>query len=683
MNKSAALLAAVLLAACASPPPPPPPVVAVVKAKQDFPPRPLTLLYTTFQDHAVIQRGKPIPVWGLTAPGASVEVSLGLSTANAIADSDGHWRAVLPAMNAGGPYVLAAKSSAGTTQSLKDIMLGDVYLCSGQSNMELPLRLATNYDGEMRGAKNAMIRLFHVQRFTSPLPKTTFGADASWSVTTPENVKEFSATCYYFGREVQPVAGVALGLIEDAWGGAAIQAWISGEKLATLGYGGSLDILKTYAASPKDGERAWLKLVDEWVKTHDPAMTGSPAWFDPALDDSAWSEDVAIGGWRSWKRLAKFDGMLWMRKTVDLSEAEAAGAATLSLGTIEGNDLAFVNGTEVGTGEGYDVARVYSVPAGTLHQGKNVLVVAVQMGGGFLDPADKMSLKFSDGTSKPLTGPWKWKTSVARKETGRLPHQPWLNQFGASTLYNGMIVPLGDTQIRGILWYQGESDTWQPKEYARLMRGLVDDWRAKFGADTPFYAVQLPSFGDMGNKPAASDWANLREVQRQVVNDTPNTGLAVTIDLGSPDNIHPAAKQEVGRRLALFAKKYIYGKDLVAASPSPLSVTRKGSKITVTFEHVATGLVARNWDRVIGFTLCDAAGDCRYADGILSKDKIVLDARTMTKAVSVRYCWADSPMCNLYSPEGLPAVPFEQEIAGKKLTRTARHRDFKAAATSP
>jgi len=675
MGKSgiAALAALALLTACSTMPPPPPPVVAVVKAPApQFPPRPLGLLYTTFQDHAVIQRDKTIPVWGLASPSAEVTVTFAGASAHATADAAGNWRAELPAMKAGGPYEMTAATNTGQSQAVKDLMVGDVYLCSGQSNMELPLRLATNYDGEVRGATNTMLRLFHVQRFTSPLPRTTFGADASWSVTSPETAKEFSAVCYYFGRELQPTAGVALGLIEDAWGGAAIQAWISNDKLAALGgYDDVLDIVKSYLASPKDGDRKYRALVHRWFAANDPAM--KEGWYEPAYDDTGWDELTAIGGWRPWPKLAKYNGIVWLRKTVELTAAEAEGTATLTLGQVSDVDLTFVNGTEVGAGEGYDVVRAYAVPAGTLHEGKNVIAVGVKMGGAFLDRADKMNLKLANGTSKPLAGPWKFKTSVA---TGLpvIAHQPWLNQFGVSTLYNGMIAPLGGTQIRGIVWYQGETDTGQPKEYARLLPALIADWRGKFGADTPFFNTQLPGFGDIATKPQRSDWAELREVQRRVAEDVPDTGLAVTIDLGVHDNIHPAAKQEVGRRLAQLAKTRVYGLKIEDSGPTPVAAARQGKRVTVAFAHVDSGLTGYAWDQAIGFELCSGE-DCAYVPGKIEKDRVVLDAAAKPKATAVRYCWADYPMCNLYNSEALPAGPFEVPIS--QLSRTPRHRDFR------
>jgi sialate O-acetylesterase len=675
MDKSVVVLAAaaVILGACAVIPPPPPPVVAVVKVEQKFPPKPLTLLYTTFQNHAVIQRDKPIPLWGLTAPNALVEIAFGGQNATATADSNGRWNAVLPPMKAGGPYVLAAKSSSGQTQVLTDVMIGDVYLCSGQSNMELPVRLATNYDGEMWAAKNTAIRLFHVQRFTSPKPREAFGADASWAVTSPETVKEFSAACYYFGREVQPAAGVAVGLIEDAWGGSAIQAWISNDKLAALGgYDSVLDIVKTYAAAPKDGDRKYRAVVHRWFDANDPAMKAATPWYAEAFDDSTWDELVATGGWRPWPKLKDYEGVLWVRKTVELTVAEAQGPATLTLGQISNFDLTFVNGAEVGAGEAYDVVRNYTVPAGTLHEGKNVIAVGIEMGGALLDPAEKMSLKLAGGIVKPLAGPWKWKASIAANGLPPIPHQPWLNQFGVSTLYNGMIVPLGPTQVRGIVWYQGETDSGQPAEYRRLLKALIEDWRTKFGADTPFYVVQLPGYGPPRTAPGYSTWAETRESQRYVVDTTPNTGLAVAIDLGVSDNIHPQMKQELGRRLGLLARQQIYRQAVEGTSPSPLAATRQGNTVTVRFAHVGAGLMAREWNKAIGFSLCSADNVCHWIDGAVSKEAVRLDVPKLAKTVltKVRFCWADSPICNLYSTEGLPAVPFEMAITSP--TRKAK-----------
>ena len=635
-------------------------------ATPEFPPRPLTLLYTTFQDHAVLQRDKPIPVWGLTAPGARVSVTFAGETASATADSKGNWQAVLAPLKMGGPYAMTAHSSAGKTQTITDVMMGDVFLCSGQSNMEMPLRVVSNYDGDIRSAQNTKIRLFHVQRFSSPLPSGTFGADASWSVTSPESVKEFSAACYLFGRELQPAANVPIGLIESSWGGANIQAWISADKLRALGgFDELLDILPIYATASKTAEAKWRAIAHAWWLAHDPASIASPPWRDPVYDDSSWEQVVPTGTWREWNvpAMKKFDGTVWLRKDFELSAKQAAGAAVLSLGAADQADTTWVNGVEVGDMGGYDVDRLYDVPAGTLHEGRNVVAVGVLGGAGLLNPAEKITLKCAGGSVIRLSGTWRFKTSAPMSQTGHIPFVPWLKQFGLSVLYNGMILPLGPTAVRGILWYQGESDAWQPKEYDRMLPALIADWRQRFGADVPFIVVQLPGYGPQSTKPGESPWADLREVQRRVADKTPDTGLAVTIDLGQRDNIHPTDKQEVGRRLALVARKLIYGENIVASGPTPLTATRRGTTVTVSFASVASGLVVYESNRPISFELCDAAKHCSFADATQNQNEIDLDASHVPAATTVRFCWADSPICNVYNSEGLPGVPFEISIA--------------------
>ena len=620
------------------------------------------LLHAIFQDHEVLQRDKPIPVWGMTNPGARVNVTLAGETAGATADASGKWQAVLAPLKAGGPYELTAKNDAGQSQTIGDVLIGDVYLCSGQSNMEMPLRVASNYDADLYGATNTSIRLFHVERFTSPLPRETFGSGASWSVTSPASVKEFSAACYFFGRDLQPVVNVPVGLIEDSWGGSVIQNWISADKMRELGGATQLlDMLAVYAASPQAGEKKWREFADAWWLSHDPASAAVPAWHDPAYDDSAWDQIVPTGTWREWNvsQLKDFNGVVWLRETVTLNASQAQGAAGLSLGAIDQADTTWVNGIEVGGSEGYDVPRVYNIPAGGLHEGKNVIAVGVLGGSGMLVPADKMTLTFADGSIVRLTSPWRYKISAPVSETGHLPHIPWL--------YNGMIVPLGPTQLRGILWYQGESDAWQPKEYERQLPALIADWRTRFGAEVPFIIVQLTSFGPPSTKPKESQWAEVREVQRDVADKTPNAGLAVTIDIGQSDNIHPTNKQEV-----------IYGENLVASSPTPLSAIRNGNTVAVRFADLAKGIAVYESNRPIGFQLCDKAKHCRFVDATVTKGQIELEASHVREAASVRFCWADSPICNVYNSEGLPAVPFEIPIVqaariGKTLIRSPRH----------
>jgi sialate O-acetylesterase len=623
------------------------------------------LLHATFQDHAVLQREAPIPVWGTTTAGASVTVTLASSTATAHAGADGRWHVTLPPLPAGGPYTLTAASSAGTRQTARDILIGDVFLCSGQSNMEYPTRLASDYDQDVNNANNGRIRLFHIERFPSPTPRSTFGASARWDVTSPQSVREFSAVCYFFGRALQPAVGVPVGLIESAWGGSVIQAWISGPRIRRLGgYDRYLDLLPVYAKSPAQGWRDWDHIAADWWRAHDPASTAKPPWYAPSYDDAAWSTVTPGGTWREWgvPALQTFNGLVWLRKDFKLTARQARQSAVLSLGPIDQSDITWVDGVQVGASQGYDVPRVYQVPSGTLRAGHNVLALGVLGGAGPLTAGQDMTLRLADGTPVRFAGQWRFNTSTPMSRTGHVPDVPWLNQFGLTVLHNGMIAPLGATRIRGILWYQGESNADESREYARLLPALIDDWRQQFGPSTPVLIVQLPGFQAYRTQPAPSDWAELREVERRVAADTPHAGLAVTIDVGSPRFLHPTDKQDVGDRLALLARSLIYGQSVIGISPSPVAAWRSRNGVRVRFDAHGSGLETVESNRPIGFQLCDAAAHCAFTDAMQQGMDVVLDASSHPEAVTVRYCWSDSPICNLYDRQGLPAVPFELPI---------------------
>ena len=633
------------------------------------------LLSATLQDHAVIQRDTAIPIWGTTTPGAEVIVtiakdsggqpaSLTVSRVTTHASPQGRWRATLPALPAGGPYTLTAEG-AGARQTVKDVLIGDVFLCSGQSNMEYPTRLASDYDQDVNDATNAQIRLFHIERFRSVVPRSTFGAGARWEVTSPQTVREFSAACYFFGRDLQPSIGVPIGLIESAWGGSVIQAWISAPRMRRLGgYDRYLDLLPVYDASPAQAWREWDRIAADWWRAHDPAVTATPPWYALSYDDGDWPAMVPGGTWREWgvTALQTFNGLVWLRKGFELSSRQAGEPAVLSLGAIDQSDITFMDGVQIGASEGYDVPRVYNVPAGVLRAGRNVLALGVLGGAGPLTPGRDMTLRLADGTTLRFRGRWRYKTSTPMSRTGHMPDVPWLNQFGLTVLHDGMIAPLGPTRIRGILWYQGESNADQAQEYARLLPALIDDWRRQFGQSVPVLIVQLPGFGPYQTQPRQSDWAQLREAEREVAAVTPHTGLAVTIDIGSRRFLHPTDKQDVGGRLALLARSLIYHQNVVGESPSPVGAWRANGEIHVLFDVHGGVLETEEANRPIGFQLCDRGGRCEFTDATQHGTDVVLDASSEPEAVKVRYCWSDSPICNLYDERGLPAVPFELPI---------------------
>jgi sialate O-acetylesterase len=633
------------------------------------------LLYADFQDHAVLQREKPIALWGTAKPASHVSVALAGEMAEATADASGKWRVTLAPLKAGGPYELTVTSDAEESQTLKDILIGDVFLCSGQSNMEMPVRIASNYDADLNGAANPMIRLMLVHRFANAAPTDKFGAEVTWNVVSPATVREFSAACYYFGRELQPAVDVPIGLISDSWGGSLIEAWLSKDRIRELGgYDKQLDVLAHYAAAPEQSLNEWRDFSNEWWRAHDPASGAHPAWSDPAFDDSAWAQIIPAGWWEGWgvKPLRDFDGIVWFRVNVTLSAAQARGDAVLSLGPVDDNDSTWINGIAIGAGEGWDTKRVYKVPAGTLHEGKNLIAVGVLdmgAGGGMWGPATDKTLKLGDGSTIVLDTPWRYQISAPLKQTGSMLHAPWLAESGLSMLYNGMIVPLGPVGLRGAVWYQGESNTADAKKYAPLLKGVIADARHQFGADLPFLIVQLPDFGPAATKPEDSNWADLREQQRLVAQQVPNTGLVVTIDIGQRDNIHPTDKQAVGARLALLARQMIYVQAVEGTAPAPVSALRVKDKLTIGFVHTDKGLVVYESNRPMGFQVCNAAKHCDFVDATLDRDQIVIDLAQHRDASKVRFCWADSPICNLYSSEDIPAVPFEMPITDATRAR--------------
>jgi sialate O-acetylesterase len=370
---------------------------------------------------------------------------------------------------------------------------------------------------------------------------------------------------------------------------------------------------------------------------------------------------------------ANFDGIAWFRTTVELTPAQAAQAATLTLGPVDDIDNTWMNGVQLGGSEGWDVPRVYALAPGALKAGTNSIAVGVLDGGGgggLWGPPQKRALTFADGSVLPLAERWRYKIAAPLIETGAAPHAPWSDATGTTLLYNGMIAPIAPYRLRGALWYQGESNISEPAEYGRLLAGLMADWRNAFAEpNLPFLIVQLPNFGTAVTGPAESSWANLREAQRSAVAADRSAALTVSIDIGDRFDIHPTQKQELGRRLSLNARRLIYGENIVASGPVPLSVTVAKAHVVIAFAN--TPLMVDGGRRPASFQICDAKTRCEYADASIKKERVVLDVPKGLKPVRVRFCWADSPVCNLYNPDGLPAVPFEMPVA--KRTLRSRH----------
>ena len=621
------------------------------------------LLHAMFQDHGVLQRDQPLRIWGRAQPGETVSIRFAGKRAQGRADDAGRWEVRLPALKAGGPHTLTASSSGGMTQTVNDVMVGDVWLCSGQSNMELQVWRSLDARAEIAGADNKTIRLLTVPQSGNVVPQENFSTPAQWKTVTPDTLRDFSATCFYFARELQKTVDVPMGLITAAWGGAAIQAWMSGEALGTTGrYNDELEVLKSYADNPMASIERWGEIWSKWWHGLPGVTKDDEPWSPTYKPGSQWSNAPSeLGPWERWgvPELSDFNGAVWFRTTVKLTAQQAAQDAVLALGPVDEMDMTWINGRAVGSTYGWS-GREYRLPKGTLREGDNVVVVNAldtYRDGGFSGPASANALRLKDGTSVPLAGTWKYRVMPGPDYP---PNAPWQAATGLSTLYNGMIAPLGRYGLRGFLWYQGESNTTEAERYRDLLRGLHSGWQARFGDNLPLLIVQLAGYGPPPTQPGESDWAALRESQRMVAAEDPRRGLAVTIDIGDRYDLHPPNKQELGRRLARAARHVVYGEKLPPSGPVPTSAKRDGDAVVVSFDGVSDGLVAYGANGPIGFELCGAEpGTCRYADAQIRGNSVVLRASLAAPATRVRYGWADSPVVTLFDGAGLPAGPFE------------------------
>ena len=613
-----------------------------------------------FQDHAVLQRDQPLPIWGMAAPGERVTVVFAGREATAQADASGKWSATLSPAAAGGPYGLEVRGSSGATRTLSDLLIGDVFLCSGQSNMEMSVGQARG--GEFAAMRSATdrLRLISIPHFGKPEPASGLDASAAWQSADPKSVRPFSAACYFMGREVQATQNVPVGLIHASWGGTAIEPWLGPSGLSD-GFSDALAQLRLYARDEDAANQAFGRTWEAWWRQH-----GDGAPWTPE-DAGPWAALPGLTNWKTWgvPDTATLDGMVWFRRSVDLTAAQAAQPATLALGGIDEVDQTWVNGRILRNTFGWGTRRTYPLPAGMLHAGPNALVLNVLStydAGGLLGPADAMSLTLADGTRIALGDGWRYR--AVPRAVGRPPRAPWETHHGVTTLYNAMVAPLGPYRLRAVAWYQGESNTDTASEYASRLRELMAGWRAQFGDPVlPFLIVQLPNFGTVPTAPVESDWANLRDAQRRAVAADPHAALVVTIDVGEAGDLHPGNKRDVGRRLARAARHVVYGDAIPPSGPVAQSARREPDGVVVTFADVTGTLVTYGADVAIGFELCGAAaGTCRYVAGRVDGNRVVLPLAAGPAPTRVRFCWGQSPLSNLSDGSELPAGPFELAI---------------------
>lgn len=608
-------------------------------------------------DGAVLQRGIEVPIRGRAEPGAEVAVTFDGARYVARADEGGRWTVRLAPHEAGGPYELTAVAGAERVH-VRDIVFGDVWICSGQSNMEWVVADSRDAQNEIAAATDPSIRHFKVARGWSEEPVNELDAGI-WEHADPDYVGAFTAVGYFFARELRKAVDVPIGLIHTSWGGSRIEPWMSVDALglddATLEEAMRQERLREQEIHEALRARiGGLPALDEGL------VDGRADWADPALDDTQWADLRVPGAWEQ-AGYEGLDGIAWYRTAFELTAEEARAGIRLGLGMIDDSDISWVNGREIGrTGQAWNQPRVYDVPAALLRPGRNVVAVRVEDtggGGGIHGSADLLFVE-TGGVRRPLADTWKFRVgAVSVDADGRKNQLPTL-------LYNAMIHPLVAFPIKGVLWYQGESNAYPGDAFAYRDRfaAMIRDWRARWGVgDFPFLFVQLANYMAPPEEPGESDWAMLRESQSAVL-ALPNTAQAMAIDLGEADDIHPRNKQDVGRRLALAARRIAYGEEIVHSGPVYRDHEVRDGRVFITFDHVGGGLVARGGRALEGFAVAGADRRFVWADATIEGNRVVVWSDRVPEPVAVRYGWADNPDgVNLYHAEGLPAAPFRTD----------------------
>ncbi|CAG4995273.1 hypothetical protein DYBT9275_01596 [Dyadobacter sp. CECT 9275] len=630
-----------------------------------------------FGSNMVLQRRKPIPVWGWAEAGEKITLQLTAfgkvaQTKIVKAGNNGKWIVRFDPLEAGGPYELNVKGKQNSIL-YSGILIGEVWICSGQSNMEWPVALTENASEEIKAATYPEIRHFGVPKDINLSPQEDV-RKGEWQVTTPQNVPHFTAVGYFFARELYNKLKVPIGLIHTSWGGTQIETWISREGMSS--FDEFAEHIADLPATWDDFTLLKKKKLDELiVRKHGgfPAPQETSKWPASDFDDSSWmTMDLPKAFDR--EMLPYFDGTLWFRKKFTLPPQVTGKDLILSLGVVYDFDSTYINGTLIGSSTQKGKNRQYVVPAAVLKSGENTISIRLvnESGdGGIRGKAEQIYIG-KDDFNMPLAGPWKYhiETSIRNNQLAGP------NSSG-TLLYNAMIAPLVPYAIAGAIWYQGESNTGRAYQYRKSFPLMIADWRKKWGGENfPFYFVQLASFDDAkGNSEKGSKWAELREAQTMTLAVSPNTGMAVTSDIGNPVDIHPRNKQDVGKRLALNALKGTYGQDLVAEGPVYQSMQRAGNKVTITFKNAEGGLHTKGkYGYLTGFEVAGEDQKFHWAIGNVMGEQVVIWNDKVPNPVAVRYGWADdNAEANLFNSADLPAIPFRTD-SWKGITEDVRFR---------
>jgi len=622
-----------------------------------------------FTDNMVLQQQTKVNLWGTETAGKSFTIitSWNNKTYKAVADAQGNWKIKVSTPVYGGPYTITFND--GEISTLKNILIGEVWVCSGQSNMEMPLTGfygdVLNLQYELSDAANyPEIRVLKIDNKTSFTPLTNVQTKGGWAICGPQTVRDFSAVAYFFAKNLFIDKHVPIGIINSTWGGTVAEAWTSGSALKTMpafapfveaAEGGMTQ--EKLDARYQTEVRAWI----DSINVKDPAyQQGKLLWAQPAFDDAAWQKMVLPTYWEQ-AGVPDYDGTMWFRKKVNIPAAWAGKDLKLNMGGIDDYDVSYFNGAEVGHTELFIYKRSYTVPGNLVKAGENTIAIRVFDNGG-LGGVNKgpLQLSLATDTTGQINLAGKWVYHKANDLT-LLPQPPsQSNSPNRPTLiYNAMISPILPYTIKGVIWYQGESNADRAVQYRQLFPLLIDDWRKKWGeGNFPFYFVQIANYLALDQPPAAN-WPALRDAQLSTLS-VPNTGMVVTIDIGDAHRIHPQNKQETGRRLALIARAKTYGENIIYSGPIYKSQTINGNKIELQFTHTDSGLIAKS-DTLKGFVIAGADKKFYPAQAVIKGDRVIISSSDVASPVAVRYAWANNPLCNLYNGANLPASPFRTD----------------------
>ncbi|HEX2945951.1 MAG TPA: sialate O-acetylesterase [Clostridia bacterium] len=630
-------------------------------------------------DGMVIQRNAKVKVWGWAPAGETITVRFGGKAYGAAANADGEWQTVLYTGDAGGPHEMTIESGNGAERlTVKNLLLGDVWVCSGQSNMEMRMfSLRDVYPDEIAKAHNDSIRQLLVPiRYDFEKPQADLES-GSWEALNPESILNFTAAGYFFAERLFERYHVPIGLINASQGGSPAEAWLSGDALVQFpDYHEMAQKLKDKnyinALNKKDqtDSENWHRHID---KADIGLAEGRKPFYAADYDTSDWRNAKIPSYWDE-EGLGTIYGVVWFRKEIEIPFPLNGEPAKILFGNVIDEDTLYINGTMVGSMPMQYIPRKYDIPEGLLKEGKNTIAVRVvnsSARGGFYK-GKPYELHIGDRVID-LSGEWQCKIGAQSEPAP----EPVFVMWKPSGLYNGMLSPVINYAVKGVIWYQGESNTKKPEEYEELFRALIYDWRRKWGqGDFPFIYVQLPNFGER-NGPSVGNWAALREAQRRTL-DVPVTGMAVTIDIGEWNDVHPRNKKDVGNRLALAARKIAYGDETVIAfGPLFESAERDGCRIVLSFSHIGGGLVTGDGKRPGHFEIAGVDKVFLAAKASIEGDRVVVWADGVAKPVYARYAWADNPEgANLYNREGLPASPFTTEqVLENEMERAVKEYD--------